>query len=93
METTAQTVMIATIFIWCGLIIGISFTEAWLKFRAPGVTLAIGLGIGRIVFSASNILQLCFTLLMLLIAFSIKTAINTGLIIAVSLLLIQTFWQ
>ena len=28
--------------------------EAWLKFQAPGVTIAIGLGIGKLVFGALN---------------------------------------
>ncbi len=39
-------------FVWLGIVIGISFVETPLKFRAPGVTLAIGLGIGRLVFGA-----------------------------------------
>ncbi|WP_229686456.1 hypothetical protein [Longimycelium tulufanense] len=41
-------------FVWLGLVLGISFVEAPLKFRAPGVTRALGLGIGRIVFRALN---------------------------------------
>lgn len=30
---------------WLGLVVAISFIEAPLKFRAPGVTVQIGLGI------------------------------------------------
>jgi len=41
-------------FTWLGLVLGISFLEAPLKFRAPGVTLRLGLGIGRLVFAALN---------------------------------------
>jgi len=37
--------------------VAISFLEAPLKFRAPGVTLAIGLGIGRLVFRALNVAE------------------------------------
>jgi hypothetical protein len=44
----------AAVFIWIGMILAISFVEAPLKFRAPGVTLPIGLGIGRLVFRALN---------------------------------------
>lgn len=44
----------AVTFTWVGLIVGISFIEAPLKFRAPGVTIPIGLGIGRLVFRAVN---------------------------------------
>jgi hypothetical protein len=35
-------------------VLAVSFLEAPLKFRAPGVTLPIGLGIGRLVFRALN---------------------------------------
>jgi hypothetical protein len=44
----------AATFVWLGMVLAISFLEAPLKFRAPGVTLAIGLGIGRLVFRALN---------------------------------------
>src|SRR5690348_7151827 len=36
------------------MVLAISFIETPLKFRAPGVTLPIGLGIGRLVFRALN---------------------------------------
>jgi hypothetical protein len=36
------------------MVLAISFVETPLKFRAPGVTLPIGLGIGRLVFRALN---------------------------------------
>lgn len=52
--TASTQVATAVVFIWIGLIVGISFIEAPLKFRAPGVTIAIGLGIGRLVFRAIN---------------------------------------
>ena len=45
---------VALTFIWLGMVLAISFLEAPLKFRAPGVTLQIGLGIGRMVFRALN---------------------------------------
>lgn len=44
----------AVAFAWLGMVLGISFLEAPLKFRAPGVTLVVGLGIGRVVFRALN---------------------------------------
>ncbi|GAB3574573.1 hypothetical protein GCM10027445_35650 [Amycolatopsis endophytica] len=40
--------------LWLGMVLGISFLEAPLKFRAPGVTVPTGPGIGRIVFRALN---------------------------------------
>ena len=50
----ASAVAVAAIFVWLGMVVAISFIEAPLKFRAPGVTLQIGLGIGRFVFRALN---------------------------------------
>ncbi len=42
---------------WLGMVLAISFLEAPLKFRAPEVTVRIGLGIGRIVFRALNTVE------------------------------------
>lgn len=39
---------------WAGLVSAISFLEAWLKFRAEGVTTEIGLSIGKLVFTVLN---------------------------------------
>ena len=50
----AVAVAVAAVFVWLGMVLAISFLEAPLKFRAPGVTLQIGLGIGRLVFRALN---------------------------------------
>jgi hypothetical protein len=49
-----NTVVIGVACVWLGMVLAISFLEAPLKFRAPGVTLAVGLGIGRLVFGALN---------------------------------------
>lgn len=48
---------VAAVFTWLGMVLAISFLEAPLKFRAPGVTLQVGLGIGRLVFRALNICE------------------------------------
>jgi hypothetical protein len=50
----APGVVAAVAFIWLGMVVAISFLEAPLKFRAPGVSVRIGLGIGRLVFAALN---------------------------------------
>ena len=47
----------ATVFVWLGMVLAISFLEAPLKFRAPGVTIPLGLGIGRLVFRALNMCE------------------------------------
>lgn len=51
----ASAVAVAALFVWLGMVLAISFLEAPLKFRAPGVTVALGLGIGRLVFRALNV--------------------------------------
>lgn len=54
----------AATFFWLGAVVAISFIEAPLKFRAPGVTLQIGLGIGRLVFRAINTMEVVLAAVM-----------------------------
>ena len=63
--STAATVVTALTFVWLGMVVAISFLEAPLKFRAPGVTLPIGLGIGRLVFRALNAAELVWAVAIL----------------------------
>lgn len=63
----------AIAFVWLGMVLGISFLEAPLKFRAPGVTLRLGLGIGRVVFRALNRVEVVL-LVALLVAAGIAVA-------------------
>lgn len=51
--------------IWLGLIIGISLIEAPLKFTAPGITIPLGLGIGRLVFTAMNWVEIAIAVILL----------------------------
>ncbi|MEV5508121.1 hypothetical protein [Streptomyces orinoci] len=57
MNTTGAAIAGALSFLWLGMVLAISFLEAPLKFRAPGVTIPIGLGIGRLVFRALNLAE------------------------------------
>lgn len=43
--------------LWLGMVGAISFIEAPLKFQAPGITIPLGLGIGRLVFTALNAVE------------------------------------
>jgi len=45
-------------WVWVGMVLAISFLEAPLKFRAPGITIPLGVGIGRLVFRALNAIEL-----------------------------------
>ncbi|CAM3221278.1 hypothetical protein BST27_16985 [Mycobacterium intermedium] len=64
---TGEAIEIAITFVWLGMVLAISFLEAPLKFRAPNVTLQIGLGIGRLVFRALNTVEVAFALVILAI--------------------------
>lgn len=59
-------VAVALTFVWLGMVLAISFLEAPLKFRAPGVTLQIGLGIGRLVFRALNGTEIAFAVVIVI---------------------------
>lgn len=61
----------AATFLWLGMVLAISFLEAPLKFRAPGVTIPIGLGIGRLVFRALNAVEV-------VLAIAIAVAVFAG---------------
>ncbi len=94
--TIKYTVALASVFLWIGFVGAISFMEAWLKFRAPGVTIPMGLGIGRLVFNALNKVEwvLAIAILANLIfakngVFSLK---NTLYFIPLLILVLQTFW-
>lgn len=47
----------AIAWLWLGMVLAISFLEAPLKFRAPGLDLRTGLAIGRLVFGALNTVE------------------------------------
>lgn len=63
--SAAHAVAVAVIFVWLGMVLAISFIEAPLKFRAPGVTLEVGLGIGRLVFRALNTVEVILAVILL----------------------------
>ncbi|MEM9649380.1 MAG: hypothetical protein AAF969_12945 [Bacteroidota bacterium] len=84
------------VYVWLGFVGGISFMEAWLKFKAPGITLPLGLGIGRLVFNALNHVEwVLFTIILInLLVNKGKAilAISSSLGVAVIILLVQTLW-
>jgi hypothetical protein len=63
--SSASAVAVAATFVWLGMVLAISFLEAPLRFRAPGVTVRIGLGIGRLVFRALNTVEMGLAIVVL----------------------------
>ncbi|MGJ6963361.1 hypothetical protein ACSDR0_15760 [Streptosporangium sp. G11] len=78
--TTAQAfaVAAAVTFVWLGMVLAISFLEAPLKFRAPGMTTKIGLGIGRLVFRALNMVEVVLAVALLSVM-GVEFAVVSGL--------------
>lgn len=55
--------------LWFGLVAAIAFIEAPLKFQAPGITIPLGLGIGRLVFAALNATEGAILLVLTVLTF------------------------
>ena len=83
--------LVAVVFCWLGMVLAISFLEAPLKFRAPGVTVPVGLGIGRVVFRALNAVEavLAVVLVVAVVAGSPGTAVFVTAVLAVVVLAVQ----
>ena len=81
----------ATSFFWLGMVIAISFLEAPLKFRAPDVTLHIGLGIGRIVFRALNACEIIMAVLIgvVMLADDIERKVVVAIAVPIAALVLQ----
>ena len=89
-------VTIIAVFLWIGFVGAISFMEAWLKFQAPGVTLAIGLGIGRLVFGVLNKVEWVFALAILITSFMSSRPLfgwqHVFFLVPLLILILQTVW-
>ncbi|SDS07215.1 hypothetical protein [Agrococcus carbonis] len=86
--------------IWLGLIIGISLIETPLKFQAPGITVPLGLGIGRLVFAAMNIVEAVLVALLLVAVLASRAprperivALVLAVVLAVKALVIRPMMQ
>ncbi|WP_183906872.1 hypothetical protein [Rufibacter immobilis] len=87
-------VVLFSLLLWAGMVIGISFLEAPVKFTAPQVTLAIGLGIGRLVFGFLNKFELVFCSLVLIGLFYNRASFNILLpaLLLALVMVLQTLW-
>ncbi|BAD59846.1 hypothetical protein IU443_21370 [Nocardia farcinica] len=91
MESLAQHLVWFLPMLWLGMVVAISFLEAPLKFRAPGITVPLGLGIGRIVFKALNTVEAVLAVLLVLACLVLgpATAVWVWLGVAVAVLAVQ----
>lgn len=96
MITVKYPIALISTFLWIGFVCAISFLEAWLKFRAPGVTVPIGLGIGRLVFNALNRVEWVFLIAVIGNLMIARTPIFSSayliFLVPVALLIAQSIW-
>jgi len=89
-------IALACAYLWIGFVCAISFMEAWLKFQAPGIDLALGLGIGQLVFSALNKVEGVLGIIIIISIFYYRNLeLNARILfflIPVIILLLQTTW-
>jgi hypothetical protein len=95
METVIASLLPGMILFWAGFVSSISFMETWLKFRVQGVTLPMGLSIGKKIFSAMNQMEWIFIIIYIILQ-ALHHKIGNGTIVLLSVLLflilaVQTF--
>ena len=83
--SAGSAIAVAITFVWLGMVLAISFLEAPLKFRAPNVSLQIGLGIGRLVFRALNTVEVAFALVIVAVVASGPTPVRIAVALAVAI--------
>ncbi|MDV3206313.1 MAG: hypothetical protein LOY04_04255 [Rhodococcus ruber] len=91
MDTLARYVELFVPMLWLGMVLASSFLAAPLKFRAPGITIPLGLGIGRLVFRALNTVEVVLAVA-LIVACLILSPGTTGwvlLLVTVAVLAVQ----
>lgn len=92
--TWAQVAQTGIPFMWFGLVVGLSFIEAPLKFRAPGITLELGVGIGRLMFGMLNRIEIGLALAAIIAYLwgGAGRAARSLFAVAVIILIAQTLW-
>ncbi len=88
MTHAEQLLAIALPFVWLGLLLGISAIETPLKFKAPGITLELGLGIGRLVFRALNRAELAIAVLLTIVVVHLARSWPLALLVITDALLV-----
>ena len=96
MISVKMPIAIISTFLWIGFVCSISFMEAWLKFRAPGITIPLGLGIGRLVFNALNHVEWVFAITIITNIIWLGSEFwkwqTLLVVVPIMLLLVQTLW-
>lgn len=67
--------------VWLGLLIALAFVETPLKFLAPGMTLEVALGVGRLVLTAADIAGVVLLAVITVLALPRPRVPRAGLIV------------
>lgn len=80
--------------LWAGMILGISFLESWVKFRAPLLTKAAGLDVGRTVFSYFHKVQALWLACVWYLCILAQSSWSSWLIVGAltTILILQISW-
>lgn len=84
----------ALLLLWAGVLIGVSFLAAPVKFAAPSLTLPVALDVGRQEFGTLNLVEAGFAVVSLGLAFLVRPArlLWIGLGLAAAIVALQGLW-
>jgi hypothetical protein len=87
----APRIAVAAAFLWLGMVLAISFLEAPVKFRTPGLDLRTGLAIGRTVFRALNRVEAAWAIVIAacLLADPASSTTSVAAIASITVLVLQ----
>lgn len=80
------------VIFWIGFVCAISFFESWIKFRAPGITLAVGLRVGKKVYNSLNRVEWVLFLITIILLMLNPREFVLNFIVPGLVLLLQTFY-
>ena len=78
LASPAVPLLAAACLVWAGMVLGISFLEAPVKFTAPSLTLPVGLDVGRHVFGVFSRVEVGWAALTLMLALVGSSALGRG---------------
>jgi hypothetical protein len=80
------------VLIWAGMVAGISFLEAWVKFRVPTLSLTEGLDVGRHVFGALNLVEIVLGVCALALTVTGRPSRSVAAALAAAIVALQSVW-
>lgn len=97
MKSTSYVALLATVcLVWAGMVLGVSFLEASVKFTTPSLTLQVGLDVGKHVFAALNLVEIGWTLVGIVLALLAQRTLSRGTVVTLGgiwlIVALQSLW-